>query len=570
MSGDVVESAGDSAEESPGDRPSGSFPIVGIGGSAGALEAVRDLLRDLPPDTGMGFVYIQHLDPTRKSILAEILSRETVMPVVEATEGLQVSPNCVYILPPNRTMVISHGVLRLAERLLPAGLHLPIDEFLRSLAEDQGASAIAIVLSGASSDGALGLQAVKQSGGITFAQDDSARHPIMPHHAINTGAVDFVLPPRGIVKELARIARHPYIRKDPEELMEVFPPGTERFHREILAALQAAKGTDFSSYRPTTLKRRIARRMALRHTERIEDYARLVTEDQEELDALFNEVLIKVTSFFRDPQIFAALAEQLLSPMVKDRPRGQQIRIWVPACSTGEEAYSLAIALVEALGAGGTEYPIQIFGTDVSERAINRARAGVFVENISMDVSAERLEHFFRKTDDHYRIVKSVRDLCVFARHDITRDPPFSNLDLVTCRNLLIYMSPELQRRVLDTLHYALKPGGYLVLGSSESLFQYQEMFSVVDAKHRFFCKTGGSGNRMALGKARLPAGRRRPEDRPGASSESDMIAEADRVLFARDGHSGVLIQGSGRILQFRGDTSRYLAPASGPASFDL
>src|SRR5579862_6221339 len=425
MAGDVIEPEGDFAEESPGDKPPRSFPIVGIGGSAGALEAARDLLRHLPADTGMGFVYIQHLDPTRKSILAEIFSRETSMPVVEATDGLKVTPNHVYILPPNRTMVISGGVLRLAERLLPAGLHLPIDEFLRSLAEDQGACGIAIVLSGASSDGALGLQAVKQSGGITFAQDDSAKHATMPHHAINTGAVDFVLPPRGIVKELARIARHPYIQNDPAELMEVFPLGTEQFHQDILAALHAQKGTDFSSYRSTTLKRRIARRMALRHTERIEDYARLVSEDKEELDALFNEVLIKVTSFFRDPQTFAALAEQLLAPLVKDRPRDQPIRVWVPACSTGEEAYSLAIALIEAFGPESLEHPVQIFGTDVSERAIERARAGVFVENISMDVSAERLERFFRKTDDHYRIIKSVRDLCIFAKHDISRDPPF-------------------------------------------------------------------------------------------------------------------------------------------------
>jgi len=570
MAGDVTEPEGDSAEEFAGGKPPGSFPIVGIGGSAGALEAARDLLRNLPADTGMGFVYVQHLDPTRKSILADIFSRETRMPVAEATEGLRVSPNHVYILPPNRTMVTSGGVLRLAERLLPAGLHLPIDEFLRSLAEDQGASGIAIVLSGASSDGALGLQAVKQSGGITFAQDDSAKHATMPHHAINTGAVDFVLPPRGIAEELERIARHPYVRNDREEWMRVFPPGAESCHRDILAALHAQKGTDFSAYRPSTLKRRIARRMALRHIERIEDYASVIREDKEELDALFNEVLINVTSFFRDPQTFAALAEQLLSRLVKDRPRDQPIRVWVPACSTGEEAFSLAIALIEAFGAESLEHPVQIFGTDVSQRAINRARAGVFVENISMDVSAERLERFFRKTDDHYRIIKSVRDLCIFARHDITTDPPFSNLDLVTCRNLLIYMSPELQGRVLDRLHYALKPGGYLVVGSSESLFQYQEMFSVIDAKHRFFSKIGGSGNHMALAKARLPAGRERLGYRSGSDSDSDMIAEADRVLFARDGQSGVLIQGSSRILQFRGDTSRYLAPVSGPASFDL
>lgn len=553
--------------------PGGPFPIVGIGASAGGLEAFRELLRHLPSPLGMGLVYIQHLDPHHESILAEIFARETKIKVVQATEGIKVIPDHLYVIPPNTTMTIDHGELRLTRRTLPPGHHLPIDEFLRSLAEDWGSKGIAIVLSGASSDGALGLQAVKQSGGITFAQDASARHETMPQHAIKTGAVDFVLSPAEIAKELGRIIRHPYLRSASRAVPEIFSPDGEAAFGEALELLQKGKGTDFTAYRSTTLKRRMARRMSVRRTERIRDYLKILGEDREELESLFNEVLIKVTSFFRDPALYLALQEHVFPRLVEAKQGNEPIRVWVPACSTGEEAYSLAISLLEWRSAQNLNFGLQIFGTDLSQGAIDRARKAYFVENICMDVSPERLSHFFHKVDDHFQVNKAVRDLCVFARHDVTRDPPFSNMDLVSCRNLLIYMSAPLQSHVIQVLEYALRSSGFLVLGGSESLLVDSNRFTVTDKANRIFTKVTSSDEAAHHFQGGMSwTGRRRHEGVADLKSSDDaaMVEEADRVAFAREGHSGVLINASGSILQFRGETAGYLSPASGKASFDI
>ncbi len=353
-----------------------SFPVVGIGASAGGMEAFRALLKELPPDSGMAFVYIQHLDPSHESMLVDILGRSTRMPVATAAEGTRVEPNHLYVIPPNKNLVISHGVLSLTPRIKRAGEHLPVDCFLRSLAEDQKAKAIAVILSGISSDGALGLLEVKHSGGVTFAQDETAKHDGMPRNAIETGAVDFVLSPEDIARELARIAHHPYVRSDRPEDSEMFRAGSDHLLDGIFALLLATKGTDFRSYKNSTLKRRIARRMALNRIETVQDYVRFLDANPAEMEALYQDVLIKVTAFFRDPEAFDALKGQVIPALLEGRPPDQALRIWVPGCATGEEAYSLAICFLEVLSERKLNTPVQVFATDANERSVAAARSG--------------------------------------------------------------------------------------------------------------------------------------------------------------------------------------------------
>jgi two-component system, chemotaxis family, CheB/CheR fusion protein len=457
------------------------YPIVGVGASAGGFEAFRELLQALPADTGMAFVLVQHLDPGHESMLSKLFARFTSMPVSEVKEGMPVEANHVYLIPPNRSMEIGGGLLHLTRREERGIRHMPIDHFLRSLAEDQGSRAIGVILSGTASDGTYGLKAVKEEGGITFAQDEkSAKYDGMPRSAVAAGCVDFVLPPEGIARELVRIGRHPYVGFGADVRVEELPPEDENL-RKAFVLLRNATGVDFTHYKYSTIRRRIARRMVLRKAENIEQYLKYLGENRPELEALYEDILIHVTSFFREPKSFQAMKSEVFPKLMSSKPPGEPLRVWVPGCSTGEEAYSIAIVLLEYLADRAPSTPMQIFGTDISEGAIDKARAGVYPESSVADISPERMRRFFVKVEGGYQITKSVREMCIFARQDLAKDPPFSRLDLVSCRNVLIYMGPLLQKKVMGIFHYALKPSGFLVLGKSESISGYSALFTPVD-----------------------------------------------------------------------------------------
>lgn len=553
--------------------------VVGIGASAGGLEALTQFLRYLPNDTGLSFVVIQHLDPTHDSNLPELLSRLTGMPVLQVKNGMAVKRNHVYVVPPNFNMDIEGKALKLVSRRKTGGVHMPIDRFFRSLARNYGSKAVGIILSGTGSDGSLGLEEIKDSGGVTFAQDEkTAKFPGMPHSAIATGSVDFILSVEDIVRELVRIVHHPYISAPgggKGELEPSTPAGQDNLSR-ILRLVRGAMNTDFTYYKNSTITRRIARRMALRKIDRADEYVQYLRENPAEVETLYHDLLIKVTGFFRDPETFEALKKSVIPAVLKNHPSGEPVRIWVPGCASGEEAYSIAICFLECLGDKATDGSLLIFATDVDEAALQKARAGVYIENISAAVSEERLRKFFTRAGQNYRINKSIRDMCTFARHDLSKDPPFSNLDLISCRNVLIYFEPLLQKRVLPIFHYALNPGGFLTLGASETIGSFPELFTVADRKHKIYARRPGK-TPVAIRFA--PLGVREKEVRkllPGKPtagqswSEADVYREADRVLLNYVAPAGVLVNEQLEILQFRGRTDRYLMPAPGKASLNL
>jgi len=545
-----------------------SFPIVGVGASAGGLEAFTQLLEALPVDTGMAFVLVQHLAPLHASALAEILSRATRMPVLEVRDEPRVEPNFVYVIPPGREMVISQGRLQLLPREIGAH-HRPIDRFFRSLAEEKRHEAIGVVLSGTASDGTLGLKAIKAEGGITFAQDATAQHDGMPHSAIASGCVDFVLPPREIADEITRIGRHPYT----SSVSGSQEPGSEMDLTRVIQFLHHATGVDFRNYKLNTLYRRVRRRMVLQRSEGLRQYLRLLQKTPVEVEALFQDFLINVTSFFRNPATFEALKSEVFPELVRDRPVDEPLRVWTLGCSTGEETYSLAMAFTEFAEASSTHIPLQLFATDVNGRSIEKARAGVYSKDIAQDLSAERLARFFVEVDGHYRIAKSIRDVCVFSRHNALADPPFARIDLISCRNLLIYLEPVLQQRLLPLLHYALKPNGYLWLGASETIGSYRELFKVKSAHHKIYAKEPGPVPSLPLFPLQPVASGRTDFGRlpVRARDESERLEkEADRVLLTKFAPPGVLISAEFEILKYCGDTGPYLAPAPGKASLNL
>jgi two-component system CheB/CheR fusion protein len=550
------------------------FFIAGIGASAGGLEACEEFLRHLSNDTGMAFVLVQHLDPRHKSLLTELLSQVTAMPIHEVTDGMRVEPDHVYIIPPNAELDVRQGALHLMSRSVHGGTPLPIDHFFQSLAQDHGSMAIGIVLSGGASDGTIGLKAIKAEGGITFAQDEqSARYSSMPHSAISAGCADFIMSPKDIARELMRIARQPCV------LRAIATPDTELPQEngdelnKIFALLRHHTGNDFTHYKHSTIRRRIHRRMVLHKIDRLKDYLRHLQEHPAELDELFQDILINVTGFFRDPEIFDALQKEVFPRLLQDREPETPIRIWVAGCSTGEEAYSVAMTLLEYLGDKASLTPIQIFASDIDETAIAKARAGIYPEGITADVSTARLQRFFSKTAAGYQISKSIRDLCVFAVQNVAKDPPFSHLDLVCCRNLLIYLSNVLQKKVLQIFHYALKPGGCLLLGSSESISSSPELFSLLDKKNKFYVKKSAMTLRQYELTSVTPDVAVHPNQ--GAqpivtSSTSDLRDRAERILLDEYAPPAVIVNRDMEILQFRGHTGPYIEPVSGSASLNL
>ncbi len=529
------------------------------------------MLHALPPDTGMAFVLVQHLEARHESLLSKLLSSATRMPVTELRDGMRVVPDHVYVIPPNADITIANRILHLSRRNAPTGRHMPIDHFLQSLAEDQGAIAIGVILSGTASDGTLGLKAIKAEGGITFAQDpESAKYDGMPRSAIAASCVDFVLPPEGIARELAEVARHPCA--GPALQGEQPPTPPEDDWERILRLLRTSSGVDFARYKKSTIKRRVARRMALRRIDSISGYAAYLENNPKELDALYQDILIHVTSFFREPEVFEALQAEILPKILAGRSPADAVRVWVPGCSSGEEAYSLAICLSEALGKWKSPPPIQIFATDLSNDAIEKARAGVYAESALGHISPQRLRRFFTSPDanGNRRVSAGIRETCIFARHDLTKDPPYSRLDLISCRNVLIYFEPVIQKRVLSAFHYALRDTGFLLLGKSETLAGFPDFFSITDRKNKFFTRRPVAPSVTQYQGA--PAYQTLPlqELRREAGPMSDLEREADRVVWDRYAHSGMVIDDQLQILHIRGDVSPYLNPAPGKAALHV
>ena len=549
--------------------------VVGIGASAGGLEAIAELLGALPAATGVAYIVVQHLDPRHESLLAEILAKKTAIPVSVARSGEMVQPDHVYVIPPDVTLTVPAGRIDLSPRPSTPERSLPIDALFRSLAEAFGDNAIAVVLSGGDSDGSVGVQAVSLAGGITFAQTpETARFPDMPRHAIETGCIDFVMHPNEIAKELARLGQRLPFAAAVSGQTDGVDRGTdanEASLTHIFRRLRSVHGVDFAHYKRTTIWRRLERRMALRRIESLEEYRRLIDDDPGELAALYQDFLIRVTEFFRDPDSFDALRRYVFPVVCEGLSGKRSIRIWVPGCASGEEVYSVAIVLLEYFGDSVPAARIQIFGTDVSETALQNARAGVYSAQALHEVSSERLQRFFMKQNDEYRVVKEVRDLCLFARQDVTHDPPFSRLDLISCRNLLIYLDGVAQQRVLRTFHYALRSEGMLIVGPAESIGPSADLFEQVDKRFRVYRRLpahqGGSG--MPLIHSSDSSVPEKKDTAVGADTES-LLREADRLLLARFAPASLVINHAFTILQFRGHTGPYLEPAGGAPSFDL
>jgi two-component system, chemotaxis family, CheB/CheR fusion protein len=599
-------------------RPAPAPSIVGIGASAGGLEAFTLLLKQLPVDTGFGFVLVQHLDPQHESALTQLLARATTMPVREVTNNLRVLANHVYIIPPNTSLGITSGVLKLQPRSKDRVAPRSIDFFFESLAKDQCERSIGVILSGAATDGTLGLEAIKAEGGLTFAQDDSARYDSMPRSAVAAGCVDFVLSPGNIARELARIATHPYVaervtgsgmsngekplpsrgkvtakqavRKNSLSAHET--DGTAKVteeedgYKKVLRLLRNHCGVDFSLYKSTTIQRRIMRRTVLSRRNKLEDYAAFLQGNAKELDALYSDALIGVTSFFRNADAFDLLQKKIF-PKLLQQGSDEPVRVWVLGCSTGQEAYSLAIAFSEAAEKMIRPRKIQVFATDLNEANLHKARHGLYAKTLAQDVSPERLKRFFIEEDGGYRVIKTLRESVVFARQNVISDPPFSRMDLISCRNLMIYLEPSLQKKVLPTFHYALKPDGFLFLGASESIGGFNNLFQAVDKKQKIFAKRAaptvafqlpvhkGSVERSRASYLSFTA--QAPNRKPGGGgmldafrSELNAEREADRVTVNQFAPPGVLINADLQILQFRGATGAYLEPPTGKASFDL
>jgi two-component system, chemotaxis family, CheB/CheR fusion protein len=575
-----AEAAPETHAEEPQAPPRNEFPIVGIGASAGGLSAFEAFFSGLPAhtDPGLAFVLVQHLAPDHKSILTDLIRRYTRLQVYEVEDGMVVRPNCAYIIPPGRDMAFLGGTLSLLEPTAPRGQRLPIDFFFRSLAQDQGERAIGIVLSGTGSDGSLGVRAIKGEGGMVMAQNPgSTEYDGMPRSAIATGVVDFVLPPAEMAAQIIAYVARAGSGARARETAPV-PPKGENALKKIFILLRAQTGHDFSHYKPNTVNRRIERRMAVQQIESLESYASFMQQTPAEVTALFRDLLIGVTSFFRDPDAFKAVQEHIIPKLLAGKAVDSVIRVWSPGCATGEEAYSLAILLAERQEALRRTFKAQVFATDIDSQAIATARTGVYPASIASDVSPERLTRFFTADPDggSYRIRKSIRDMLVFSEQDVIKDPPFSRLDLISCRNLLIYMDVELQRRLIPLLQYALNPGGFLFLGTSESVAEYGELFNVIDRKLKLYQK-----KEDMLGAQRTPLGRllppvsavealyERTAGRPAGPGKLPLRELTEQALLQQVTPAAALVGPNGDILYLHGRTGMYLEPAPGEATIN-
>jgi two-component system CheB/CheR fusion protein len=545
-----------------------SFPIIGIGASAGGLAAFESFFSALPNDinSNMAFVLVQHLAPDHKSILSELIRRYTQMKVFEVEDGMKVHPNCTYIIPPNRDMALMNGTLQLIEPNLPRGFRLPIDFFFRSLAQDQREKAICIILSGTGSDGTLGVRAIKGEGGMVMVQNPaSTEYDGMPRSAIATGLVDYELPPAEMPAQLIAYIKHAFGKLSRTDYRPL--SNDENALKKIFIILRNQTGHDFSQYKQSTIHRRIKRRMAIQQIETIEKYANYLQKIPVEADTLFDDLLISVTSFFRDPEAFKAIEEQVIPKLFNNKPAGALIRVWVPGCSTGEEAYSLAILLQEHRETLKQGYRVQIFCTDVDSKAIVTARAGVYPASISTDISPERLARFFSAESGRstYRINKTIRDMLIFSEQDLTRDPPFSKIDLISCRNLLIYMSGALQKKIISLFYYSLNPGGFLFLGTSESLGEFGHFFTTLHRKLKIYQRREDIQNAhylfsgQFLSSTVVTTGKKKENNRKLSLQEI-----IEKVLLKQLNPAGALVNNYGDILYLYGRTGLFLEPTPG------
>jgi len=559
----------DSTEKNTQHDDKDIFPIVGIGASAGGLEAFEYFFTHLAPDTGMAFVIVQHLDPNHESMLVELIDRYTDVPVQQATDEVVVQPNTIYIIPPNRNMALEDGKLILTEPSQPRGFRLPIDFFFRSLARDQKDRAVCIVLSGTASDGALGVKAVKGEGGMAMAQEpETARYPGMPQSAIATGMVDFVLPPQEMPAALVTYVNQAVI--SPAKGERVIANSETDLLAQLFSLLRQHTGHDFSQYKRNTLVRRIERRMVVTRRDSLHDYLQYLHQNPLEIEVLFKDILIGVTRFFRDDEAFAFVADEVISSIVDAKRDGDMIRVWVAGCSTGEEAYSLAILLYDAVLDAGKQIELQIFATDIDREAVEKARAGYYPDNIIADVPADLLKRHFSEEKKSYRVKKHIRNIVVFAEQSLIKDPPFSRLDLVSCRNLLIYLNLDIQKRVIQLFHYALQTGGYLFLGTSETLSGFDHLFDTVHGKYKIYLRLEGITPRRNIN---FGSGLGLSVDHGEISTSDSMLSLEDIVqqtLIRRYTPSAVIINEQGDILYFHDDASPYLRPAQGAASFNI
>lgn len=549
------------------DAPPSGLIIVGVGASAGGLEAFSELLASVAPDAGLTLVLVQHLSPSHDSTLTGLLAAHSKLPVTEVTNGMEVERNHVYVIPPNTDMVLSGGALQLSPRAPGHKAHMPIDCFFESLAAGAGTRAMGVVLSGTASDGTAGLRQIKAAGGITFVQSpESAKFDGMPRAAISTGMVDLVLTPAEIGVELSQIAKHALHRLR----AKAAEPVGEALMRRVFELLRQSSAVDFRHYKPPTIRRRLLRRMALHRLSDFGRYVELLERDGGEVQALFKDLLIHVTRFFREPESFAALTTEVFPKLIERRDDGP-IRMWVCGCASGEEVYSLAIVLYEFLQQYRPGARVQIFATDVSDTAVDAARAAVYPANIAADVGPERLRRFFTRTDGHYRVNKPIREMCVFARQDLTRDPPFSRLDLVMCRNVLIYLNVEAQRKLVSVFHYALNPEGHLVLGQAESVGSQASLFTLIDKRFRIHRKKSDYVARQ-LARSRdyasVPA--LRPPAPAAADPDRGLQVAVSKLILDRYAPAGVLVDDDLHITQVRGQTGRYLEHPPGEANLNL
>jgi two-component system CheB/CheR fusion protein len=547
----------------------GSFPVVGIGASAGGLEAFEDFFSHMPQDSGIAFILVPHLDPSHGSILPELLTRFTRMEVHQAQDGMKIQPDHVYVIPPNKDIAIFHRTLQLTvpDRTY-RGIRMPIDFFLRSLADDQGEMAVCIILSGTGTDGSMGLRAIHAAGGMSMVQETStAKYEGMPRSAIDTHLADYVLPVSMMPEQLMA-----YVKKISSKRIQPVSPAVEPSAiQKILMVLRSQTGHDFSFYKKSTVLRRIERRIAVHNLEEASLYLRYLQEHKEEVRLLFKELLITVTSFFRDPEAFEVLKSKIWPRMLEGKPEDASLRIWVPGCASGEEAYSIAMTLKEYMAEAKQDYKIQIFGTDIDEDAINQARSGRFQDNIGIDVSPARLKRFFTKEEGAYRVKKDIREMLVFAVQNAIKDAPFTKIDLISCRNFLIYVEPEMQNRLIPLFHYSLNPGGVLFLGSSESIGRFSDLFQPLHKKWKFF-EAKGTVVSATLGA--LPwtyateiHGFKEEEKKAKKPGIGELSQKALLGAFVPP---SVVVDDRGNIIYFHGQTGNYLEPASGQASLNI
>lgn len=554
-------------------RKSAEFPVVGIGASAGGIEALIKLFDAMPADIGMAFVIVLHLDPTHESQLANLLGQHTEMPVAEISDGMSIEPDHVYVIAPDSSLTVERGRLRLKAPAEPRGHRHPVDVLFESLADDQQERAICIVLSGTGRNGTEGLKEVKLQGGCVLVQDpETARFDGMPHSAIAAKLADQILAPESMPEFLQRYSRHDYVAA-PHAIDEP-TDGGELPLDPILELLRQRCGHNFRHYKRTTLLRRVHRRMGLANLEAVDDYTDLLQSRPAEIAALVKDLMISVTRFFRDPEAWEALDEMVLAPLVAERDSNAPIRLWAPGCATGEEAYSLAMLLAERAEAAKKQFQIKIFATDSQDDNLNLARAGVYPEAAVSAIPPDRLQRFFDKLDGSYEVKKELRDLVVFAPHNLLRDAPFSRIDLITCRNLLIYIEPEAQKRVLALLHFGLREGGYLFLGSAETVGAHDDLFETISKKWRIFRRLGPT--RHDIVNFPVLSGPRRPAQVEGAKAPAGeqpparLSDVAQRALLDRFAPASVLVDRNGRALWFHGPTGDFLAPPTGEPTHDL